>query len=298
MPDVRSRERGRGLASSITPTACACRAISASICEIAEASPRARASGSAVASRRSAASGVPLSPYPVARATASTASSAASASLNCASQGVTCSPGSASSRRSARPRSAAIAGRSEKLPASANAFRHEPASAETLNRLAGKGPHGVGSRLTGIRVAQRPCDRRRWHAVHPTERCEVIRDVSRVGAEQGQHGGGISVDEQTGPQYGCAEVGGNLPKLARDLTADRRVQFLDALRCGMQAAAQRRAERQGNAWVTPHQFRKAVFVEAKQLAIAVGQHSRRPWLASEERHIPKTCATPNVATRT
>src|SRR4030095_4540563 len=74
--------------------------------------------------------------------------------------------------------------------------------------------------------------------------------------------------------------------------AYRRILFLDALRCGTEAAAQRCAERQANAWVTAHQLRKAVLIEAKQLAIAVGQHSRRAWLAGEERHLSKTCATP------
>jgi hypothetical protein len=41
---------------------------------------------------------------------------------------------------------------------------------QTLDRVAGEGPHGVGSRLTGIRVAQRPRNRRRRLAIHPTER--------------------------------------------------------------------------------------------------------------------------------
>ena len=142
---------------------------------------------------------------------------------------------------------------------------------QPLDRLAGEGPHGVGSRLTGIRVAQRPRDRRRRLAIHPTERRELLRDVCRIGAEQGQHGGGISVIEQTGPQYGCAELGGNLPKLARDLMADRRVRFLDALRCGTEAAAQRCAERQADAWVTAHQLRKAVAYRGEAT-----RHRRRP----------------------
>ena len=163
---------------------------------------------------------------------------------------------------------------------------------QSLDRVQRKIPDRLRPGLRRVGLAQGLRDRLRRAAVAPAELGEPRRQVRPMRPEEAFQRCRRRLGQDARLEDALARLGRHLGQPRFGLPADELVALPDAPHRPVQTPAEGGAQGEADARIAAQDLREAFLIEAKQLAVAVGDHACRARLAGQQRHLAEAAARP------